>query len=53
VTDIGSAVFASADDAITLTPGAQEAMVGRIVGVHATNQAIVRLRPFAEELAGT
>jgi len=47
IADLGKAVFATSDNTIALT-GHALAFLGRIVGVHATNYAIVRLKAPGE-----
>ena len=46
--DKGKAVFATADDAIALT-GHPDAYVGRVLGKHATNKAVIRMKQPGEK----
>ncbi|MFH1417270.1 MAG: hypothetical protein ABII12_03170 [Planctomycetota bacterium] len=48
ITDVGEAAFATGDDAVALS-GHFDGFVGRILGVYATNQAVVRLKSPGEK----
>lgn len=48
LTDVGKAVYATADDAIALT-GHPDAFVGRIINRPSANTAVIRLRGFNEK----